>query len=213
MTWFDSLLTKIKFAILILGLSGAAAKVDPQETPKKLPPLVNPVIPKMPGVGQRFLDTLFATAGYPLVLDTLSDQEKYQYPEWLGKTQFDVGDMQGTTTVMADPRRYGHREGHPEFTANPSGVRAHELGHVLQGQTARDSAMKVGHRLGYMQALPKFMKYDAETFADRYAQAILNLRGQAPSIKDTALTNFIQRKLNPPRNDQLEEPKNPVTQY
>lgn len=160
------------------------------------------VVAALPGVGQGWLDTLRRVAG-PVSVDTLSKQEIGSYDDG----DVDNSSMLGlyepwhrSIYIRADMLAFAfyiRRESgqpnpsHPFTSSNPAGVVAHEFGHAFQS-----SLWPHGEVREAGDSLPSWAQDEREHFADRFARAMLALRGwDYPDPDDSTLNKTVRALL------------------
>lgn len=160
------------------------------------------VVAALPGVGTGWLDTLRRVAG-DVQVDTISKAMLVAYAEP------DDGTMLGAfepwhnlISVRADMKAYlryirqnvalqGSEYAHPLTTASPAGVVAHEFGHLFQANLWPHGEVREGG-----DSLPSWAQDQRERFADRFARAMLALRGwDAPDPSDSTLNEVVRSLL------------------
>lgn len=139
----------------------------------------------LPGVGAGWLDTLQRVAG-PVRIDTVNAlmREYYGghllglYEPWHGLVNVSVNIVDYALFIRA-----GGGE-HPLTIATPAGVTAHEFGHALQFALSRQGP------------LPAWAQDSPERFADRFARAMLALRGwDTMDPNDLVLSHYVRYRL------------------
>lgn len=191
----------IWIAIAAIAVSVYAPKARAQ-TPTQTPG--EAAVIALPGIGAGWLDTLRAVAGSGPV-DTLPTTAQLWCISFrdgvstvpvtrcltVGGLYDNVKDIVYVhphveaydllrATVLAAPTM-----AHPPVTANPAGILAHEFGHRFQLTTLGGSVYDPAH------PLPEWAVGNGEVFADRFAVAMLALRGTIPAVADDSVLNRI----------------------
>lgn len=147
------------------------------------------IVAAMPGVGAGWLDMLRRVAG-PATVDTIIQPMLDEYGDgllgmfenWHVLISIRPDLRAYTRNVRSVCREQSFDYMHPVTTANPPAVVAHEFGHRLQ--------------LALGRPLPKWAFIESEQFADRFARAMLALRGwDDPDPKDAVLNAQVRYRL------------------
>jgi len=158
----------------------------------------------LPGVGDGWLDTLRRVAG-PATIDTVSDLENFDEGnnDLIGLFESWHGLISVRPRMIAYTRYQRHWNGdncrtfsylHPvEITGNPAGSLAHEFGHLFQFRARPHPIYEKG------DTLPRWAQDNiAERYADRFARAMLAIRGWAdpsPYPDDLVLLHHLRYLL------------------
>lgn len=155
----------------------------------------------LPGVGAGWLDTLRRVAG-PTAIDTVSPLEFYdeccnllgQFERWHMLVSINVhvpayARFVRSATGTLCQGDWGYQ--HPLAMANPAGVVAHEFGHRFQFGARPHVVPEPG------DTLPTWAEdEDVERYADRFARAMLALRGwDDPDTTDVVLNHRVRYLL------------------
>lgn len=145
----------------------------------------------LPGVGPGWVDTLRHITGHAEI-DTLTRKmiDYYDgalaglYEHWYDRVRLNTHMRAYIALARAgcsEDRGWGHV--HPLEIASPSGVLAHEFGHRFQAKV----------RAAYPEA---WARVPPEVFADRFALAMLAIRGWVPrSETDVAMYRLLKHRL------------------
>lgn len=153
----------------------------------------------MPGVGQGWIDTLRLVSGFRGRVDTVSAAMVRTEGDFLlGVTEY----WHDVVNVRTDMRAYarfvrgqscvaGFGYQHPATVTNPPGVVAHEFGHAFAIALWPHGLVREGG-----DSLPTWAQGNPEEFADRFARAMLALRGwDDPDRKDVLLNHVVRTRL------------------
>lgn len=187
----------VVFAVtFVAGVIGSALWIDHQDRgPER-------IVAALPGVGAGWLDTLRRVAG-PATIDTVSPLEVFDVccdllglferwhvlisinPRVAAYSRF----VRHAGATLCQGDFFGYQ--HPLTMANPAGVVAHEFGHRFQFGERPHDVPQAG------DSLPTWARDDnAERFADRFARAMLALRGwDDPDPADQVLTHRVRYLL------------------
>lgn len=157
------------------------------------------IVAALPGVGAGWLDTLRRVAG-PVTVDTLSKQTVGAYDDGEDESSTMLGVYESwhqLISVRTDLKFYSRfvrrqsgtpNPSHPLASAIPSGVVAHEFGHRFQ-----NSLWPHGEVREAGDSLPSWAQDENEHFADRFARAMLALRGWDDPDPDDSMMNAVVR--------------------
>jgi hypothetical protein len=183
----------------LAGALGAAARIDwLDHEPER-------AVAAMPGVGAGWLDTLRRVAG-PARIATISPLEFYDeccdllglFERWHILVSINVDPAAYSRFIRDVSAHLCESDGfggavyrHPLAMANPAGVVAHEFGHRFQFGERPHVVPQPG------DTLPKWARDNIdERFADRFARAMLALRGwDDPDPTDAVLTHRVRYLL------------------
>lgn len=180
----------LPLAILLVALAFFLAAPDAR-TPRD-------VIAELPGVGYGWIDTLERVTMH-VTLDTINPREARGdfTHSLLGQYEWDhqLISVQPHMIMYSRYARYWdppscREQTHPiEVTGFPAGNLAHEYGHLLQ------SVLRYGNDTTY-KPLPRWAQDDDERFADRFARALLALRGWTdPDTSDKVMNHEVRYRL------------------
>lgn len=163
------------------------------------------IVAALPGIGDGWIDTLRRIAG-PAQIDTLSALMVYDVEYGFPGARNLIGMFEPwhmRVTLHPYPLAYtrytsnwnqcreawGYR--HPvEVTSTPAGTIAHEFGHRLQFGLRRQPPQSRA------DTLPTWAQDQSERFADRFARAVLALRGWAdPDTADVMMNHYVRYRL------------------
>lgn len=184
------------FLVALIGTS-ALLPAPPAATPEE-------IVAALPGVGAGWLDTLRRVAG-PVAIDTISPLEAFDeccdllglFERWHMLISINPHMTAYARFVRnaAAPRPwagwFGPSYTHPLTMVHPAGVVAHEFGHRFQFGARPHAVPMPG------DTLPRYAR-DAmdERFADRFARAMLALRGwDDPDPRDAQLNHRVRYLL------------------
>lgn len=152
----------------------------------------------LPGVGQGWLDTLRRIAGPARVAPINAAMRATEGGYLLGVTE-PWHDLVSVDTDMASYARFirdsrlwvGFGYMHPLSLCNPAGVTAHEFGHRF-----RETLWPHGPVREAGDSLPSWAQGGEEEFADRFARAMMALRGwDDPDPRDAVLNHVVRYLL------------------
>lgn len=190
--------------LLILALIAVAMGVAVFPIPRT----AEHAVAALPGVGAGWIDTLRRIAG-PTAIDTVSPLEFYDLPSDLlglferwhvlvsinphmaAYSRFVRNSTSDWCSNRVDWFGGGPSYRHPLSMANPAGVVAHEFGHRFQFGARPHTVPQKG------DTLPSWAFDDnVERFADRFARAMLALRGwDDPDTTDAVLNHRVRYLL------------------
>lgn len=164
------------------------------------PKTARDAIAALPGVGYGWLDTLERVVGPVLYDSTNAIEEHYEGPELLGMYESEHGLISIQLKPIAYSRYQRHYNAdvcrayayvHPvEIAGYAPGTVAHEFGHLFQFRLQPHEVPQLG------DTLPDWADDTKERFADRFARAMLALRGWAdPDTTDKVLNNRVRYLL------------------
>lgn len=153
----------------------------------------------LPGVGQGWLDTLRMIAGDARIEAVGPKMIRDEGPYLLGVEEPWHGlisvrtDMRAYARYIRDSKQWegGYGYQHPLTMCNPAGVTAHEFGHRFRESLWPHEAVRESG-----DSLPTYAQGGEEEFADRFARAMLALRGwDSPDTTDKMLNHVVRFRL------------------
>ncbi len=153
----------------------------------------------LPGVGQGWIDTLRLVAGDAQVepINGVMTRTEGQYLLGVSEPWHDIisirTDLAAYAKFIRDAKQWSEGFGyqHPLEVCIPAGVTAHEFGHRWRETLWPHGEVREGG-----DSLPTWAQGNEEEFADRFARAMLAIRGwDTPDPRDPMLYHIVRMRL------------------